>query len=178
MILTLPCLLVHLGLLANASAETVVVDFAEAPKGYGLGVVVGDPTGLSGIWRMGDGLSVDGALAWSIPDDRIHLHADCLYDLVTYRDSDLPNVEMPLYLGAGARIRLGWDQKRSSSSVLGLRIPLGVAFLPEDVPIDGFVEIAPVVGLFPETSFDLDAGLGLRVFFGRKDPPGPYDPIR
>jgi hypothetical protein len=141
--------------------------------GLGLGVIVGEPTGLSGIRRMESGNAIDGAVAWSIPDARLHLHADFLHEFLTFSDPTWPGVLMPLYLGLGARFRLGFDASDADaprSSVLGVRVPVGFSVIPDEYPLDAFIEVAPTVGLWPATRLDLDAGFGVRFFFNRKDP--------
>ncbi|KPK98018.1 MAG: hypothetical protein AMJ90_10080, partial [candidate division Zixibacteria bacterium SM23_73_2] len=48
--------------------------------GFGLGVIVGEPTGICGkLWTSGR-TAVDGAVAWSFEgESSVHLHADFLY---------------------------------------------------------------------------------------------------
>jgi diaminopimelate decarboxylase len=38
------------------------------------------------------------------------------------------------------------------------------------VPLDVFFEVAPGVGLFPETSVDVGGGIGIRYYFGGDSP--------
>ena len=47
-------------------------------KNFGLGVIIGDPTGISvKVWQAKN-LAYDGAIAWTTEgkDDVLHLHAD------------------------------------------------------------------------------------------------------
>jgi len=161
-----------------ASAGSRPVGLSESPHGVGLGLILGEPTGLALAWRSeGGGSTVDAALAWSVPDDRFHVHADWLLTLATYRDPEAPTFGIPFYVGLGPRIRVNWKSIRESdAALLGIRIPFGVAILPDAFPVDGFVEVVPVLTLYPETSLDLDAALGARVFLGRREAPPPPPP--
>ena len=48
---------------------------------------------------------------------------------------------------------------------LGARIPVGLEYLFEDIPLGAFFELVPVLNLTPDTDFDLEAGAGIRFFF-------------
>lgn len=147
-----------LGLLPAASAQG---------SGFGLGVVLGEPTGLSMKAWIGDGSAVDAAAAWSLEGaGRLHLHVDYL------RHADVIDVRrghLPFYYGIGARINIYGDNRRRFDNDddvrLGLRVPLGLTYLFAGAPLDIFVEIAPVVELFPATDVDLDGGVGIRYYF-------------
>jgi len=161
-----------------ASAGSRPLRLAQSPHGVGLGLILGEPTGLALAWRPERGRStIDAALAWSVPDDRFHVHADWLLTLATYRDPEAPTFSIPFYAGLGPRVRVGWESDRESdAALLGVRIPFGVSILPDEFPLDGFVEVVPVLTLYPETSLDLDAAIGARVFLGRREAPPPAAP--
>jgi len=139
--------------------ESGVAD--HTPMGLGLGAVIGAPTGFTGAWRAGRS-AIDGAVAWDIPNSLLHLHGDYLFTVYTLNDPLLPEVEFPFYMGVGARILLGADQK----SILGVRIPLGASVVPKELslPLEAFLEVAPVIGLYPSTGVNLDALIGVRVY--------------
>ena len=48
---------------------------------------------------------------------------------------------------------------------LGVRGDFGIAWLPRRAPMDLFLEVAPVVNLFPYPNFDVNVGLGTRYYF-------------
>ncbi len=166
-------LLVHLAAATPSAAEPGGIGLGSAPRGFGLGPILGEPTGLGFLWRPSGGTSTfDAAVAWSVPDDRLHIHADWLLTLATYRDPATPSFSIPFYTGVGPRLRMGWKNERGSdAALLGVRIPFGMVILPNSVPVDGFVEIVPVLTLYPETSLDFDAALGARIFLGRRSSP-------
>jgi hypothetical protein len=125
----------------------------------GLGVILGSPTGLSGKYWLTPKTAVDGALAWHFGrDDRLQIHSDFLWH-IPIRQLEVPNGEMPGYVGAGLRVITG------NRSEAGLRIPLGLAYLFRPAPLEFFLEIVPVMEFAPDTDAELDAGIGVRYYF-------------
>jgi hypothetical protein len=118
-------------------------------------------------------MATTAAMAWSVPASKFQLHGDMLFNLLTVHDPNAPNVAFPMYAGVGLRLRLAGDPDANKLNgpadlpvQIGLRMPLGISLLPDDFPLDAFVEIVPVIGVFPTTNFDLDAAIGFRAFFG------------
>lgn len=168
--------------MCNASRALIVaalvpiasVSAGSNTSGVGLGVVVGDPTALSLAWRPGDTWYLQAALGWNLNSDRFALNVDYLMTLTTLHSADAGSVSFPIYVGVGGRMRVDdddwddwgdddWDNDEDSS--LGLRVPVGLSILPTKIPMDFFVELAPVVELIPATDLDLDAGIGARFYF-------------
>ncbi len=131
-------------------------------KGFGLGVMIGEPTGLSGKYWLDETHAVDFGLAYSFvhPEKTFSLHADYLF----HNDSFIHSTErLPVYYGIGARVHLG----KNDGSTIGARGVAGIVWMPGSVPIDIFIELAPVFNLFPETSLHLDFAIGGRYYFGK-----------
>lgn len=133
--------------------------------GFGIGIIVGEPTGLSAkAWTTGN-TAFDFAAAWSFSHgSALHLHGDFLvhrFELIRIDPGS-----MPVYYGLGARLKFR-DNSRSNDedARLGLRIPVGLAYLFEEAPLDLFVEIVPLLDLAPDTDFTLNASIGIRYFF-------------
>ena len=127
-------------------------------SGFGLGVIVGEPTGLSWKFWTGSVTAVDGAAAWSFADESaLHLHADIIFH--DFTRIYVEKGKFPLYFGLGGRIKL---EKKSR---IGIRIPLGITYIPERLPLDMFLEIVPILDLVPGTEFDFNAAIGIRYFF-------------
>jgi hypothetical protein len=127
-------------------------------NGVGVGLIVGEPTGISGKYWTGSTTAFDAALAWSFVDENaFQIHADYLFHnirLITVSEGKLP-----FYYGIGARLKTANDIK------LGVRVPLGFAYLFQNVPIDIFVEVVPILDVIPKTDFQINAALGARYFF-------------
>jgi hypothetical protein len=135
-------------------------------SGFGLGIIIGEPTGLSMKAWLGEGSAFDLAAAWSFEGRGfLHLHGDYLRhaDVI-----DVPKGFLPFYYGIGARLRIREDDRPRDADediLFGIRIPLGMTYLFVNAPLDLFVEIAPVVELVPSTDVDLDGGIGIRFYF-------------
>jgi hypothetical protein len=130
-----------------------------AQGGTGLGVMVGEPTGLSAKTWVGPNTALDLGLAWSFADDgAVNLHGDYLR-----HNFDVFSVDrgaLPLYYGIGLRGIFHDEDAR-----LGLRVPLGLAYIFNASRSDLFFELAPLLDLTPETDFRMNAAAGLRYFF-------------
>lgn len=127
---------------------------------FGLGIIVGEPTGVSLKYQLSERNAIDGAVAWSLSGDSdLHLHGDYLYhwyDLITVKKGQLP-----LYAGVGARLAF----RENRDNLVGIRIPVGLAYLFAGAPFDAFVELVPVLDLAPDTDFDLEGAIGGRFWF-------------
>jgi hypothetical protein len=140
-------------------------------RSFGLGVIVGEPTGLSAKLWTSSATAFDFGLGWSVGGDRIgkydgyynggsrvHFHMDYLWHSFSAFNS---TERIPLYYGIGGRINTGAGYK-SSAAVRGV---IGIAWMPHETPIDIFLEVVPSLQLTSSTSFAIDAGLGVRYFF-------------
>jgi hypothetical protein len=127
-------------------------------NGIGVGLIVGEPTGISGKYWTGSTTAFDAALAWSFVDENaFQIHADYLFHNI--RLITISEGKLPFYYGIGARLKTANDIK------LGVRVPLGLAYLFQNVPIDIFVEVVPILDLIPKTDFQINAALGARYYF-------------
>ena len=126
-------------------------------SGFGLGVIVGEPTGLSAKMWTSERTAIDAGLAWSfIGAGYLHLHADVLAHSFAL---DVDRGQLPLYIGLGGKILM------ANNPEVGVRVPLGIAYLFDAAPLDIFLEIVPVLDLIPATIFNLQGGAGIRFYF-------------
>jgi hypothetical protein len=138
---------------------------------FGLGVMVGEPTGLSAKLWVSPVNALDFGLGWSVGGDRlngydggydggsrIHLHMDYLWHwFEAIRSSE----RFPLYAGIGGRIN-GGAGYYSSAAVRGV---FGIAWMPRQAPFDVFLELVPSLQVAPSAGFGIDAALGARYYF-------------
>jgi len=127
-------------------------------KRFGLGIILGEPTGLSAkLWTTSEN-AFDFAAAWSFKGDgHLLLQADYvwhMFDLIRVSPGKLP-----FYVGIGGRVILRDDPD------VGVRVPFGLDYIFADAPVDIFFELAPILDLAPETDFDLGGGIGARFWF-------------
>ena len=132
-------------------------------NGFGLGVIAGEPTGLSFKKWVERNIALDGAVAWSLGrDDALHLHVDYLAH--NFGLFQVEEGKLPIYYGLGCRIKSGDDDR------FGARIPLGMNYLFENTPLDIFLEIVPVLDLAPNTELNMNGAIGIRYFFPKAAP--------
>ncbi len=125
--------------------------------GWGVGLILGEPTGISTKIWLDDQSAIDGALAWSFDDDGfLHLHADYLRH--NFSIANVNSGQLPLYFGVGPKIVLKEDAE------LGVRVPFGAAYHFEGAPLDLFIEAVPILDLAPSTDLDFNIGLGARFY--------------
>ncbi len=145
-----------------------------ALDGFGLGVILGEPTGVSVKKWVSDTRAIDGAAAWSLSDNEsLQLHADYLIHLYDPENLLAIQDKVPLYYGAGVRVRLdaedddhGKDNDDDDGDTsVGVRIPVGMSYYFAKNSIDLFVEIVPILDVVPDTDFDVDAAIGARFYF-------------
>jgi hypothetical protein len=129
--------------------------------GFGLGIMAGEPTGLSFKYWLSNSSAIDAGTAWSFTDyPSFHLHADYLwhkFDLIPVGKG-----ELPLYFGLGNRLKIS---SGDDDSEFGIRFPVGWAYIFAEGRFDTFMEIVPVMDLFPATELNLNAAIGIRYFF-------------
>jgi hypothetical protein len=130
---------------------------AAQDSGMGVGIIVGEPTGISAKSWLSTNDAIDAGVAWSISNGWLHIHADYLrhsFELIPVEEGKLP-----LYFGIGARLGFGNDIS------IGVRVPVGLAYIFDGTPLDVFIEIVPGLAIIPDTKFEMNGGIGVRYWF-------------
>ena len=143
---------------------------AQPKDGLGIGIIIGEPTGLSLKKWIGNDRAIDAGIAWSFSENEsLHLHADYLFHRFDLLSGPDVKGRLPLYFGLGARIKLkAGDNGRGRNeddALVGVRVPLGISYLLADAPIDLFAEVVPILDIAPNTDFGLNAAIGVRFYF-------------
>lgn len=152
-------LLITFALLLSAQQAT-----AQSKK-FGLGVMIGEPTGISAkLWTSNNNALAFG-LGWSTYhpryDDsgsRVHFHMDYLWHSF---DAIRSEERFAFHYGIGGRFK---DRGGDNGSI-AVRGVGGLNWLPRDAPMDVFFELAPSLELTPSTGFGIDGALGARFYF-------------
>ena len=132
-------------------------DAGAQTTGFGLGVILGEPSGISGKSWLNQRSAIDGGLSWSFRGDgSFHIHADYLWH---FHDAVESTERFVPYVGIGGRLAT------TSDAVIGVRIPVGLLWWPKGAPVDVFVEIVPILDLAPATEFHGNGGIGARYYF-------------
>jgi hypothetical protein len=157
----------------------------EANKTFGVGLELGSPTGLIGKWFLSESGALDfgfgTVFGTSGRSGAFHIYGDYLFHPISLASH--AEFELPLYIGVGGRF-WHFDQRFApfdvelSASVVGVRVPVGIAFDFNSVPLDAFVQLVPTLDyysyssssfgdMFGNNGFDLDfdASIGVRYWF-------------
>jgi hypothetical protein len=142
------------------------------PKGFGFGLILGEPTGLTLKGSLGGNNSWDAAIgaSWF---GRLRIHADYLWSANVFNSRTAG-----MYFGLGAALGFGrgrgilyrgkgneWYYYEDDNAVaIGVRGSAGLNFMPFSAPVEIFGELAPIIGLSPVTGLGWDAALGIRYY--------------
>src|ERR1051325_1530873 len=141
----------------------VVVLAAAAPAHadggpLGIGIIAGEPTGLTGEYRLSDRTAIDMALGFDLFADRdLYVHADFLFVLPDLLSGG--SVGLSPYLGPGGFL------VAVHAVVLGARVPFGLSLDFTKAPLQIFLELAPRLEIIPDVHLDRGGALGFRYYF-------------
>jgi hypothetical protein len=124
-----------------------------------LGVVLGNPTGISGKLMKNSLKGIDGVVGFSIGrHTEVSIHSDYLFysPEFIYLQETYP---VDLYYGIGGRMEF------SDTIQLGPRLPLGLQYNYSEKNAELFVEIAPIVDLLGTFGLEVNLSLGARYQF-------------
>jgi hypothetical protein len=129
--------------------------FAAIRQGeIGLGIVLGEPSGAVGQFFMTNNSLLDVTVAWSFREELNFMTA---VDYQIYNNiGDAPR-EWSWYYGAGGYFAF----PKHHDGILGVRVPLGIAYSFPHSKVDAWVEVDPGLRLIPDTDADLMGGIGV-----------------
>jgi len=139
--------------------------------GFGVGAVVGLPSGLAVSWRPSAAQAVQATTGFSGQQGRFALNTDYIRTVWAFFSDDQSWI-VPVYVGGGVRFRSASDpddERSADQSGFGVRVPVGVRVYPEDVRLDLFAEVAPALHFADSPTFALDFGVGVRLWAGGPD---------
>lgn len=138
---------------------TVVVAQAAPPEAgsTGVGLIIGDPLGPRFKTWLSPTRAIDAG--FGLGEDVI-FYAD-----YTWNGWDVfPRPERGQfvgYLGLGPR----YEARHHRRDTMGLRLPAGLSYFVESLPLELYVELVPVLRVAPNVEGDVDAGLGIHYYF-------------
>lgn len=144
-------------LLAVAIAAMPAVAYADGGP-FGLGIILGQPTGITGEYRLGDHNAIDGAIGLDVINNShtIYIHADYLFVLGNLIGGG--DVGLEPYLGPGA-----WITANGFS--LGVRVPFGLSLDFHRAPLQLFGEVVPGLRLVHDAHLGIGGAIGFRYYF-------------
>jgi hypothetical protein len=157
-------------LLLGLLIAVIMSSLAHAKHDLGVGIIVGEPTGVSVKTWINDRNALDAAVAWSFSEnDSFQFHADYLFHNFSLIKMDDVSGTFPVYFGLGGRIKLKEDNKgkgrNDDDALVGIRVPFGISYLFADAPVELFVELVPILDIAPDSDFDLNGAIGARFYF-------------
>ena len=140
------------------------LSYGESNHNIGLGLIVGEPTGVSfKLWSK-QAVAFDAAAAWSlVGGEYFQVHGDFL--LHNFNLFRVETGRMSLFYGAGARLKFAENAIGGAETIFSLRVPVGLAYEFEKTPIELFLEIVPMLDLVPATELQLAGAVGFRYYF-------------
>jgi hypothetical protein len=143
---------------------------------FGLGIELGEPTGLTGKLFIAPSNAIDFGLGEQYHQyyagDGLHIYADYLWHPAVLTRADA--FDLPFYVGVGGRI---WffdyncpaNGPCDQSAAFGVRVPVGISFDFRRVPLDIFVQAVPTLDFFEhyrhDIYLDIDFSVGVRFWF-------------
>lgn len=138
----------------------------------GVGIIIGSPTGFTAKFIMTQRYAIAANIGWSLGDNpKLHFTCDYqfLFPTVLRWTDDMSGEQRELrnltpYLGIGGRFKFAENEPEHKTELhIGLRLGGGAEYKISNFGI--FLEIYPVVNILPATDFDLEGGLGARIYF-------------
>ena len=145
-------------------------------KKFGLGIMLGQPTAITIKYHFSYKHALTAAVGagwyWG---RNFHIHADYGYHFDLTKTSDF---DLRMWVGGGLKFfyffwhdgrHPYWDRDWRNNDYgragIGLRIPVGISFNINKVPLEVFLEIAPGVAFLPWFDFFIDGAIGIRYYF-------------
>jgi len=135
---------------------------------FGVGFVLGEPTGVAWKYNMNSTNAFDGAIGFS-PFDRYRAHVDYLWQTYPFNEQRLA-----LHYGVGAAMGFGRTEYIAASNGryflrdddlgFAVRGVIGLNYRVPESPVDLFFEVAPLIVLTPTGGTGADVGLGVRLY--------------
>ncbi len=125
---------------------------------FGLGLIIGQPTGVTGAYQLSDRTAIDAAIGFGWVRDRdFYVHVEFDYFLPTLIKGG--SAELSAYLGIGAFF---FNHQEPG---FGARAPFGLSLDFTAVPLQIFLEASLLLAFTPGTDLDVRGALGFRYYF-------------
>jgi hypothetical protein len=139
-------------------------------QNYGIGVIVGSPTGFTGKYFLARTSAIQINAGWSfVSDVKFHITGDYqfLFPGVIKGEEGVALRNVVPYFGIGGSFRAKTaeppEPPDETDFCIGLRLGGGIEYLISRFGV--FLELYPVVNVIPSTDFDVEGGLGFRFYF-------------
>lgn len=157
---------------AISATETAHADDGDTGRGedkgtIGVGIVIGEPTGICARLYLKDDQAIQAAVGAAFIGGGFQIHAD--YAFHPYVLQSREAFVLATYVGPGVRVIQYSDGRDDSYIALGLRAVGGLLFDFKNNPLDAFIEVSGVLEYrFKDgegAGLALNAGAGVRYYF-------------
>jgi len=136
----------------------LMVSFSVMANKRGVGITLGNPTGLNGKYWLDEKKAIDASLGVSLGvHSDFSMHSNYLFhqkDAFYFNDVH----PLDLYFGLGGRMEFADDIE------LGIRLPVGLVHEFKEENADLFFETAPIVEIFTKKGIELHLLFGARYY--------------
>jgi len=158
---------------------------ADAPGAFGLGLMVGVPSGLSAKLHLDERVALAaglGVFREFRDHEGMHVHVDVLWHPRVLTETR--SFTLPFHVGVGGRLlQHTWDYYWAdefryygrSDTHLGVRVPVGLTMNFKNTPLDVFFELAFVVDVIASSDDELCIDSRGRTFYCGWDDHGHAD---
>ena len=159
-------ILIILLLLIGAGSAQARVN--EPKYHYGLGVILGEPTGISGKYWLNDKEAYDLSVSFRFSSYLYVSGAYLYHNYDFFKDAKYAR-DTALYYGVGLRL-IGDSEHRyrkhfredTYDTILGVRGTIGLSYFIPNQPFEIFAELSPILNVIPGANLDFSAGVGAR----------------
>jgi len=147
---------------------------ARAESKLGVGFILGSPTALSAKWYESDKRAFDLQMAF-FQDHYFLLYGDYLVHFPgAFRAPHRFIRELSPYIGVGPFMAFATKDRHPRGKyfddddddfAIGVRVPFGIEWIWDEIPIGIGLEIAPGIVVAPSTDGVVQGGLTLRYYF-------------
>lgn len=146
----------------------------EANKTFGLGLELGSPAGITAKYFLTESNALQFGLGWYNGYYRdnfgYHIYGDYLWHPISLVSASA--FEMPLFVGVGLHF-MDFEDRRDrdyyDATGFGIRVPVGIAFDFNDIPLDIFLQFVPSLNFYNDYrdrgGLWVDVSLGIRYWF-------------
>ena len=152
---------------SHSSKKTTSTQTFQNNPVWALGLMVGQPSGISAQYRLDHAKALQAVLAYGLLQTNLYMGVD--YTQNFYRITSLTS---DIYWGLGAfaytysgPIRHNKNDTIQSSGGLGARLSVGMIYIIPNAPFQIFAESGLRSFLIPNVSLTFDIALGLRYQF-------------
>ena len=153
-----PRTLITLGVAFCLAVSSFAQTTAPGAKGWAAGAFLGEPTGITVRYGVTDTQSFEAKAAWSLYNQTsLLVQANYLQEfpgVIVIKGQDFP-----LYVGVGAEVNVG------NTFGLGVRIPGGILYRFQKIPLELAFELGIGMQIIPSTSLQGSGGFAVRYRF-------------